>query len=113
MPEHRSCLTRTQHAAVIDAIRAKHHRRHQRHHLAPRVRCPVPIAKRNRRIHQRFDPEPPREHRRQQHTRIRDRPLVIKHDPRSSGRPFTMQVTPWRRTRSRWHGPSCLRQEVI
>jgi hypothetical protein len=31
----------------------------------------------------------------------------------ASGRAFTMRVTPWRRTRSRWHGPSCLHQGVI
>ena len=44
-------------------------------------------------------------------------PVVIA-DPRAesldvaSDRPFTMHVTPWRRTRSRWHGPSCLPQGV-
>lgn len=39
-----------------------------------------------------------------------DHPLIVEHDPRCVRQTVHHSVIPWRRTRSRWHGPSCLHQ---
>lgn len=82
MPEHRSCLTRTQHRTVIDAVRSETHRGHQAHHLAARVRRPRPVTEINRPVNHGLNSQPLREHRREQHPRVRDHPLIVEHDPR-------------------------------
>ena len=79
--QHRRGLPRAQHVTVIDAVRPQRHRRHQRHHLAARVRRPRPITEIDHLIDQRPDPEPIREHSGQQHPRVGDHPPVVKHDP--------------------------------
>ena len=72
---------RPQQLAVIDAVRAEHHREHQRHHLAPRVRGTRPIpAQPHQPPGQSLDPQPLGERRDQHHTRVRDRPLIIELD---------------------------------
>ena len=98
MPEHRPGLARAQHVAVIDAVRPERHRRHQRHHLAPRVRRPGPIAEINHPVDQtprsragRRAPPGAAPRRSRPPARHRRRTLV------ASGRPFTMWVTSCRR----------------
>jgi hypothetical protein len=51
--------TRSQQIAVIDAVRTQHHREDQRHHLAPRVRCPRPLpGQQHEPVDQPLDPQP-------------------------------------------------------
>ena len=82
MPQHRPGLPRAQHVAVLDAIRPQAHRGNHAHHLAPRIRRARPLAEINSLVNQRLQPQPPGKHRREQHTRVRDRPLVVENDPR-------------------------------
>jgi hypothetical protein len=82
VPEHSASLPRTQHAAVLDAVRPQTHRREQAHHLAPRIRRTRMLAKIDRLINQRLQTQPPRQQRQQHHARVRDHPLIVEHDPR-------------------------------
>ena len=73
--------TRPQQLAVIDAVRAQHHRKQQRHHLAARVRGARPIpAQPHQPPGQSLDPEPLGERRHQHHTRVRDSPFIVELD---------------------------------
>jgi hypothetical protein len=56
MPEHRRGLARAQQLAVIDTVRPEHHRRDQRHELAPWVRRSGSVAEINNPINQSLDP---------------------------------------------------------
>jgi hypothetical protein len=56
MPEHRRSLARAHHVAVIDAVRPEHHRRDQRHKLAPSVRRSGSVAEINNPVNQSLDP---------------------------------------------------------
>ncbi len=60
-----------------------------------RVRRAVPVAEINSPVDQTLDREPVSEQRREQHARVRDRPLVIESTLVASGSPFTMRVTSW------------------
>ena len=82
MTEHRSSPPRAQHLAVIDAVRAERDRGHQRHHLPARMSRPRPLTQIDGPIDQILDLEPPREQRREHHTRVRDNPLIIEHNHR-------------------------------
>jgi len=74
-------LARSQDLAVIDAVRAEHHREHQRRHLAPGVRGARPVASQpDQPPRQRFDPQAFGEGRDQHHSCVRDGPLVIEFD---------------------------------
>jgi hypothetical protein len=78
--------------------------------LARRVRRPRPVAEIDALIDQSLQSQPTSKHRAQHNARVRDNPLIVKHDPGRVRKTLHLQVTPWRRTRSRWHGPSCLHQ---
>ncbi|MGH2910778.1 MAG: hypothetical protein ACRDK8_15980 [Solirubrobacteraceae bacterium] len=71
-----------QQVTVINAVRAQHPRRDQRHDLAPRARGARPIAEVHGFIHRRLDPEPAGEHGGHHHARVGDRSLIVKHDTR-------------------------------
>jgi hypothetical protein len=73
-PQRRGCrhpatqkpsrATRPQHLAVIDAVRAEHHREQQRHHLAPRVRgTRTVVPQPHQPPSQHLDPQPLSQHR--------------------------------------------------
>ena len=108
MPEHRAGLSRAQHVTVLDAISPERHRRDQAHYLPSSVRCPRPLAKINRLLDQRLDSQPIGEHRRQDHPSVSHNTLIIKRDHQSVRRTVHHAGDLLRRTRSRWHGPSCL-----
>ncbi len=66
-----------QHVAVIDAVRAQGHRRHQRHHLRPRVGRSPTVAQTDRVVDERLDPQALRKRRGEHDSRVGDRPLII------------------------------------
>lgn len=73
--------TRAQHARVVDAVGAEHHRKQQRHHLATRVGGARPVAAQPHQIaRQRLDSQASRERRDEHHAGVRDDPLIVKND---------------------------------
>jgi hypothetical protein len=74
--------TSPQNITIIDAVSAKQHREHERHHLPARIRSTRPITtKRHEPAHQLLDPESPRERRNERDPRVRNHPLIVKDDP--------------------------------
>jgi hypothetical protein len=72
---------RAQHAAVIDAVGAQHHRVEQRHHLAARVGATRPIATQPHAVlRERLDTEAPGERRDEHHPGIGHRAFVVELD---------------------------------
>ena len=80
MAEHRAGLSRAQHVAVLDAVRPERHRREEAHHLTPGIRRARAITEIDRVIDELLDTEAPRQQRRQHHTSVSDRPLIIEND---------------------------------
>jgi hypothetical protein len=81
-----------QDVAVVDAVRAQGHRRHQGHNLRARARRARPVTKINSPVDQRLDSQARRERRRQHDPGVGDRPLIIEHDRHAiqSDRPVSM-----------------------
>ena len=76
-----SGAARPQDIAIIDAVRAEHHREQQRDHLATGVRGPRPIRPQpDQTPRQRLDPQPLAERRDQHHPGVRNDPLVVEAD---------------------------------
>jgi hypothetical protein len=72
---------RAQNVAVVDAVSTEHHRKQQRHHLAPRVRGPGTITSQpHQPARERLDSEPPSDRRDQHHASVRDDPLIVELD---------------------------------
>jgi hypothetical protein len=66
------------HIGVVDAVGTQHHREHQRHHLAPHVRGPRPVAPQpHQPLREQLDPKPPSQRRRQHDPGVRDDPLIV------------------------------------
>jgi hypothetical protein len=58
----------------------------------PAATRPIPPDQQSAR--HRLDPQATRKHRREQRARSRNDALIVEHDARRVGRPFTMQLTP-------------------
>jgi hypothetical protein len=92
VPEHAAGATRTQDIAVVDAVRAERHRRHQGHHLRALVTRAGTVAEIDAPVDKRLDPQSRGERRHQHDPRVSDRPLIVERDPDAvqSDRPATM-----------------------
>ena len=75
------CATGSEQLAVIDRVGTQQHREDQRHHLAPRVRRPRPLAPQpHQPPSQTLDPQPLRKRGDQRNPRVRNNPLIVKDD---------------------------------
>jgi hypothetical protein len=83
MAPHKTGAARAQQVAVVDRVGAKLRRVAERQHLPPRPGSARTIAEIDGFIDRLLDPEPPRQRRRQQQARVRNRALVIKTDPQA------------------------------
>jgi hypothetical protein len=80
-PSSRPVRPGAQHARVVNAVGAEHHRKQQRHHLAPRVRGARPIAPQpHTLLRERLNPESPSKRRDNHHPGIADDALVVELD---------------------------------
>jgi hypothetical protein len=81
-PEQSARPASAQHAGVVDAVGAEHHRVDERHHLAPRVGRPGPLAAQPHQIAgQGLDPKPQRERRDHHDPGVADDALIIELNP--------------------------------
>jgi pimeloyl-ACP methyl ester carboxylesterase len=92
MPDDVGGAARPQHVAVVDAIGAQRHRRHQRHHLGALVARAGPIAQIDGIVDDRLKPKPPGKRGDQRRAGMRDRALIIEADLDAvrSGRPVML-----------------------